>query len=186
MNNHRTNIRRSSLLTTAAGLAAAGILAGCAAAPSSLREGQHTKYLPERPASQVEIWVGHQPPGDFQWVASFSEKESLIVDARCSSRQRSMLELGARLEALEGLRERAAKAGLDGLMAIRCEGTSTARAFIQTCTADGFLYERGAGELAKVGGELGDPDRAGPDAARRAAFALSAKEIAASDEKAQN
>jgi uncharacterized protein YbjQ (UPF0145 family) len=193
MNDQKNNATlRSSFRLAAqsvAGLIAlAGLSTGCSVSAASPTGQADATHALAREASEIDIWVtGTTPPGVVRSVGSFTDEERLTVGARCSSHQRAMMEVGARLEAIEALRRQAAASGADGLMDVRCDGSHTIRSFTQTCTGIGFLYPMGAGDL--MNDEAFDPEApvlAGPDAARRAAFALSVMEASSELESAQD
>lgn len=179
---------RSSLSTLAlAGIiAATGALSGCGASlrATGTEISQDAPSVLARPASEVEMWTREEAPaGVVHFVDTYSDETRYVVSAQCSKEQRAMLELGARFEMISALRERAARAGVDGLMDVSCEGTETARAFSQRCTAKAFLYPRSVGRLA-VGRSTAveNPERAGWDSARRTTSQLTAR----ADDRAAN
>lgn len=161
-------------------IAASAALTGCGASRSDSKAANASdagRVLVEETANDLEVWVADElPAADVNVVDVYADGERYIVDPQCSKKQRVMLELGARLEVIKALRERAARAGMDGLMDIRCEGTHTSRAFRQECTAKAFVYQSSAVLMANRGQTVGSPDRAGEGAVRRAAFLLTARE----------
>jgi uncharacterized protein YbjQ (UPF0145 family) len=126
------------------GAALIGALCLSACAPSqgvTVRSAQPDGEPPiERSVDEVELWVQGGPSSDVMLIGDYETESTWIVGPRCSKRQRHLYELGARLEALEGLRQAAAASGADGLLGVRCKAAHTLRSFEDRCSATAFRY----------------------------------------------